>query len=393
MVDKNIVKYIQENAPTFNNGTPAEDMIYDGDLNYSNGLQYSGQSGDGDDTILDGDLWYNTLNDNLYQYNKSTSIWDVLIESDPVPAPLGVDYAYLASGTIDGEYYATSIDRITFPFDSGTGILVGNLNNNIRRPAAFNSSNFGFTSGGDLKGGTTVSNVERCEFAFDSGTAVMTSTTSPSAYGAGSNSSIHGFVLGGHVEDLTAARSNIVRITFPFDSGYADHTGFLAHEKSLGTGLTSQWHAYSIGGWDNAGYKSYIDRIEYPFDSGNALLAGRLGHGERGCGSGCNSSSTGYYTGGVLATSQVEKISFPFGDGLSSSAGMLTKKSYSQGGANSTNYGYAISGAIDGGTHISSVDRLAFPFDSGSSIETGSISCTRYEGASFDGTDFVALFV
>jgi hypothetical protein len=68
-----------------------------------------------------------------------------------------------------GPFYS-SIDRILFPFDSGTGSNVGSLTIEKRQAGACNSTNYGYYSGG----GTNVviySSIDRIVFPFDSGTS------------------------------------------------------------------------------------------------------------------------------------------------------------------------------------------------------------------------------
>ena len=75
-------------------------------------------------------------------------------------------YGYSMGGNDLGNY--TTIDRIAFPFDSGTASHVGNLSGSRRYAVGCNSSDYGYSLGG-LYGGNNTS-IDRITFPFDSGT-------------------------------------------------------------------------------------------------------------------------------------------------------------------------------------------------------------------------------
>jgi hypothetical protein len=62
------------------------------------------------------------------------------------------------------------IERITFPFNSGTASNVGSLSTTRRESSACNSSIHGYICGG-YDGTNYISTIDRISFPFDSGTA------------------------------------------------------------------------------------------------------------------------------------------------------------------------------------------------------------------------------
>ena len=64
-------------------------------------------------------------------------------------------------------------------------------------------------------------------------------------------------------------------------------------------------------------------------------------------------------------------------------------------GCKSSESGYVLGGSISGtdGIHTSTVEKIYFPFDSGNASLRGNLSTPKNYSSSFDGTDFVNLFV
>jgi len=64
------------------------------------------------------------------------------------------------------------LSRIVFPFNSGTASVVGNLSVSRRYiDTGLNSVQYGFAIGGYNLSGTVLSIIERIQFPFDTGTA------------------------------------------------------------------------------------------------------------------------------------------------------------------------------------------------------------------------------
>jgi hypothetical protein len=70
----------------------------------------------------------------------------------------------------DGSSARSYIDRIAFPFNSGTALYVGNLSGNKYYTSGCNSTNYGYCMSGNT-GSTYISTIDRITFPFDSGTA------------------------------------------------------------------------------------------------------------------------------------------------------------------------------------------------------------------------------
>ena len=143
----------------------------------------------------------------------------------------GSNYGYNMGGH-NGSDYISTIDRITFPFDSGTASKVGNLSGSRSYSAGCNSSNYGYCMGGYTS--VYFSTIDRITFPFDSGTASAVGNLSGSrTYSTGCNSSNYGYNMGGYNGTVT---SIIDRITFPFDSGIASVVGNLSGSRIYSTG-------------------------------------------------------------------------------------------------------------------------------------------------------------
>ena len=92
----------------------------------------------------------------------------------------GCEYGYICGGNYSN--HTSTIDRITFPFDSGTASHTGNLSGTRQYSSACNSSNYGFICGG--YDGNYFSTIDRITFPFDSGTASHTGNLSATRYDA-----------------------------------------------------------------------------------------------------------------------------------------------------------------------------------------------------------------
>ncbi len=141
------------------------------------------------------------------------------------PGP-GSEYGFICGG-YRGSIRST-IDRITFPFDSGTATHVSDLTVARYYLSANNSSDYGFICGGI--DGTYLSTIDRITFPFDSGTAThVGDLTGAKNQLSANNSSNYGYICGGYTGSNL---STIDRITFPFDSGTTTHVGDLTDTRA-----------------------------------------------------------------------------------------------------------------------------------------------------------------
>ena len=136
------------------------------------------------------------------------------------------NYGYLNSQSV--------IDRFKFPFDSGVATYVGNMSSSRQRPAGCNSTNYGYYAGGyGAPSGpwVGVSWIDRIQFPFDSGTGVLVGNLSASRHDNGANNStVYGYIMGGNYG--SSYFSIIDRIVFPFNSGVAFHVGNLQYARN-----------------------------------------------------------------------------------------------------------------------------------------------------------------
>ncbi len=319
--------------------------------------------------VSEGDCWYNPADKKISVFNdgKFTA---------------GNGYGYCI-----GNNNSSIIERISFPFNDGNAIHIGNLAQSKRTSAGCNSSIHGFIIGGWT--GSYLSNVDRIEFPFNSGTSILIGNLlgTKSASG-GCNSSIHGYCMGGHDGSI---HSTIERIEFPFNSGSSINIGNLSYSTYYPATFNSSIHGYSSSGFAST---SIINRITFPHDSGTANHVGNCAHTKYGA-AGCNSSIHGYTMGGYNTSayiSIIDKIEFPFNSGTATNVGNLNQ---------SKNYGSTCNSAINGyymggvtGSYFSNIDRISFPHDSGTSVFIGNLTENKIiVTGGIDNTDFVSQFV
>jgi len=161
-------------------------------------------------------------------------------------------FAIGGTDSTSGSVEISSIDRITFPFSSGTASVVGNILGAKRGSAGCNSSQHGYSMGGysDSTALITYSYIERIAFPFNSGTSTHNSLLSKGGYNNGAfNSSQYAFTFG-----LSEASVNsfVDRFMFPFNSGTSAVVGNLAVSGSYGTGLNSSQVGYVVGMQDDS---------------------------------------------------------------------------------------------------------------------------------------------
>lgn len=389
MSNQNLIRFIQDTCPTSNY---TGGVTYDGSRQYSDGLIYSDPYGGSlGDPVLDGDLWLNTATDVLYRYDSETFEWIIVIGEAP---DLSINnYGFSVAGEIDSITIISTIERIEFPFDSGVASAGRTLSEEVKNPAAFNSSTNGYIASGNF-GEIVSSTIKRIGFPFDSGTSSVVGSCSEYFTASGINNSKYGYMAGGW--NLSQTTSNVQRIEFPFDTGSSLIVGILSTSKAMAGSITSQWHGYSAGGYVNPNSVSYIDRISFPFDSGTGSLVGVL-TSESYATTCFNSSQNGYIAGGYdpmagNRISTISRIAFPFSSGVSTDVGNLAYNLFNSAGCNSTQYGYTM-GGVNSGVKTSSISRILFPFNSGIAVEIGTLSQATTKCAGLDGTDFVTQFV
>jgi hypothetical protein len=129
----------------------------------------------------------------------------------------------------------SDVDRMTFPNDASTSSVVGSLTNTRMQQASFNSSLYGYNGTGLNGGGASLntSNMDRLIFPFSSGTASSVGNASGTKNeSVGVNSTIYGFIAGGQ---QPGNLSTIDRFQFPFDSGVVQASGNLSGSRQVMT--------------------------------------------------------------------------------------------------------------------------------------------------------------
>ena len=308
----------------------------------------------------------------------------------------GASYGFIGGYNTGGGGASTnsSVDKLMFPFDSGTMSVVGLLSRSLYGGASVNSSVHGFITTGLNGGGTAQTITDRIAFPFDSGTStVVENITNSRYYATGFNNSIYGYIACGSMPS-GAPTSTVMRMDFPFNvgSGCTYQTNSMSVAQCAG--FNSSTYGFTLGGTDNGGTNvSTIQRFSFP-TLGTVINAGILTTTRRNiqC-SGFNSSLYGFVAGGYDNTdyrSYIDRITFPFASGTSSAVGKMSTSKSNTMCFNSTQHGYMVGSS---GLSPTGVDRLTFPFDSGTSSLMGYTSGTRYLGGATDGTDFVTQFI
>jgi len=243
-------------------------------------------------------------------------------------------YGYVYGGLSSSDnVWLSTIDRFQFPFNSGTASQVGSLSGGKGKgcSSANNCSTQGYVYGGYSfdNGGWQFSTIDRLQFPFDSGTASQVGNLNRDEYASSANnSSTYGYVCGGSSFDIDGF-STIDRFQFPFNSGTASHVGNLSGDRGYLSANNSSTQGYVCGGSsfdsDNQ-FFSTIDRFQFPFNSGIASHVDDLSESRERL-SANNSSAYGYVCGGnrgISVFSTIDRFQFSFNSGAASQVGNLS---------------------------------------------------------------------
>ena len=353
-------------------------------FNFNLGVQFKQDEAPTNKVV--GDRWYDTINEECFEWSGTD--WNKCI-------PVG-ENAYIAGGYTTGSTYLNSIESFAFPFDVGTAVVVGALNQSVREFSGCNSTTHGYFFGG--YSGSRESNIERIEFPFDSGTSAAVGNLAVQSYQtAACNSSQHGYVMSGRRYNNDARDNTIERITFPFDSGPTSSGGFFSdvYTYSSCQGLNSSTHGYMVGGgFLTSSVTSYIFRMQFPFEFGQMSIASYSAGAEWQGHSTCNSSSHGYIMGdasGVPEINSIYRFSFPFTSVAAALVGNIVPSHGYSAGVNSSSHGF-ICGGRNTTTFISICQRFDFPFDSGIATVVGNLATEKSYSTGVDEADFVEIF-
>ncbi len=135
---------------------------------------------------------------------------------------------------------------------------------------------------------------------------------------------------------------------------------------------------YIVGGYDGSNRLSTIERITFPFDGGvtssiKNLVTQLSSH------TGCNSSTNGYICGGYDGSnyiSTINRIDFPFDNGTISHILNLSSSKNHLSSCNSSHNGYIIAG-INVSNNFSTIDRIIFTFNSETISHVGNLNSSK----------------
>jgi len=155
------------------------------------------------------------------------------------------------------------IHRIGFSNPSGENAIVGNLSMTKYQGAGLNSSTHGYDCGGSTSGGTHLKYINRVGFPFDSGTATNVGQSVNALFSGGYNSSLHGF--------MNSIQSYIEKITFPHNAGTFTTTRGCQTSRMFYAGMKSSINGYALGGLIvGTTQTSSVEKIIFPFNSGTS---------------------------------------------------------------------------------------------------------------------------
>ena len=155
-----------------------------------------------------------------------------------------------------------------------------------------------------------------------------------------------------------AISSNELLVDIDIEGSYTQYIGF------------GYWSGGNNGGLWGTNYNT-IDKNSFSID-GNAIDVGDLTV-ERYYLAGANSSSYGYWAGGLVANSTIDKNSFST-DGNAVDVGDLISGKGSSGGANSSTYAYWAGGNNGGSYNV--IDKNSFSTD-GDAVDVGNLTVSR----------------
>ena len=288
---------------------------------------------------------------------------------------LEIGYGYVCGG-YDGSNHHSTIDRFTFPFDSGTATHVGDLSETMLESCSCASSKHGYVCGGCC----SLSIISRFEFPFDSGlTSNVGNLSGSRRFAASTSSTTEGYVCGGDAFSGSSYYLSLIdRFSFPLDSGSATHQGDLSGSRAVTAACSSSNYGYICGGLIGTTSLSIIDRLTFGY---GATHVGNLS-ASYAYASACSSSQRCY----VFLFNSIDRFDYPFDSGTAVNVGSIGVGRQNHTSCSSTQHGY-LCGGFDGSSYYSTVDRITFPFDSGTTSQVGSLSGSRRWSASCSSVD------
>lgn len=201
------------------------------------------------------------------------------------------------------------------------------------------------------------------------------------------NGTENAYFMGGGDLKNTVYINTIDKLNFPFDNSFTYKINELSCEKKSGAGCNSSTHGYFMGGINSLNISKDIETLNFSFDSGKTKKTGCLTTPIFN-NAGFNSSSFGYSVGGQYGTldtpiyyDKIERISFSTDSQYSITDSSIKEKKAKINAVNSSSCGYIIGGYNNVYTNnvFKSIEKILFPINSGNSSLIGEVSITNMD--------------
>jgi hypothetical protein len=295
------------------------------------------------------------------------------VTSDPDGIDCGATCSYQFSSGTDVTLTATPDSLSSFGGWSGgaTGInpiIIITMNSDKNMTAIFNVySEGGYFAGGynsDNSSGYNYSFIDKLSFSDESRSTLIT-TLSQSIWGQSAcNSTLAGYFAGGYGNRY---QSFIDKLLFS-DELRSTLTATLSQSANGQSACNSTSSGYFAGGFNNT-YQSYIDTLSFSDESRYAIEA-TLSQSVQ-CQSACNSLLAGYFAGGNnynngnIYYSYIDKLLFS-NESRSTLSIVLSQSIWNQSACNSTSSGYFSGGSNH--NYQSFIDKLLFSDETRSTL-------------------------
>jgi hypothetical protein len=337
------------------------------------------------------DTWFNPTDGYTRIYNGLS--WKYLIGPNG-STTIGEGFSF--GGVTAAGVKTSNIDKVAFPFDSGTANSTGNMTQSNTTPSGVNSSLYGYLYIAD-NGTLATTSIDKLTFASQGNSYTNVGCLAIGRiYTKAFNSSTAGYNCGG-ANYVGTAISSVDKLIFSTDSTNSAIVANIAGSRGRFTSPCN-CSLYGFIGGNTAGGgaldASIIDKMTFSADT-SMTATGQLAY-VRGQGtSGLNSSIHGYFGGYISGyITLLDRIAFPWAGGTASAVGGITNNPYACGGCGSTTYGYVCGGVTSTvSVAASHVNRFGFPFDSGSASMIGYISAGKNSNEAIDSTDFIKQFI
>lgn len=327
----------------------------------------------------DGRFYYASGTDSGWRGFKTTQdSADALIEAPGgAAAPSatqvqGTAYGFKAGGEPPSNYPV--IDRYSFTSD-GNATDYGDLSvgRGSGLAACSEDGNYGYSAGGYATPGNT-NIIDRFPYA-SAGNAADVGDLTRTVYGAaGCSSPTNGYAFGGSPASVeTVDRFPFAASANATDIGNID--GFNPGAVATMGSASSTTTAYIMGGNP---YRNMVEKMPFASD-GSTTDAGVDLLNPSYLGTGNNSDTHGYYSGGYIgppgsAVNVIQKFPFAVEDNATD-VGDMTSVRVGQGGANSTTHGYKHGGSAPGPVNV--IEKHSFTSD-GNGTDVGDLSATSW---------------